>query len=496
VNAFGVTANALANAGVVTFNSMGLGLQGTIENTGVIQSESNSGGYIGNYDGQTTTLAGGGSVLLNDSGSGILSANAFVNQDNLIHGFGLIAAPLTNNATISSDSSGKGLIIEDIPITNNGTLQAINGGFMTLDTSLTNTGGTILSTGAGSAVQLTDAITGGTLKTAAGGVIFGLNCTLADVTNAGTLMFDTNGGIYLEATINNTGVIESYSGNNAALLMAPGQTAVLTGGGSVLLNNSTASIGPGGGNLINQDNLLHGFGVISTPLTNNATVSADSNGNTLTLESPPETNNGTIQAIGGGILAINTAVSGTGSIVANGGIVNENANVTQPQINATGGTFNLQTGALTTPAFAGTLTQSGGTFTPGSAVTSGTVTGDYNMTSGDLALCLGGPDPATEYSQLIVTGQADLAGSIQVNYLNGFQPTIGETFDLVVASDGITLNSGWAGTLGFDYALVPDNSGDTVLQATFVGPVPEPTGLSFIGHSFAAGGNWQETTAR
>ena len=242
----GGTLNALTNSGTVTFNSSELFLEGTINNTGVIESDSSGGNaYLYGFSGQTTTLSGGGSVLLTKSNA-IIESNGgwgFLNQDNLIHGFGEISAPLTNNATVSADSSGNTLILDGSVKTGNGAYMAANGGTLLIGTT----------------------ITGGTLNTSNGGVITGNgNGVLNNLTNAGTLTFNSS-ELFLEGTINNTGVIESdSSGGNAYLYGISGQTTTLSGGGSVLLTKSNAIIESNGGwGFLNQDNLIHGFGEIA-----------------------------------------------------------------------------------------------------------------------------------------------------------------------------------------------------------------------------------------
>ena len=231
---------------------------------------------------------------------------------------------MTNNATVSADSSGNTLILDGSVKTGNGAYMAANGGTLLIGTT----------------------ITGGTLNTSNGGVITGNgNGVLNNLTNAGTLTFNSS-ELFLEGTINNTGVIESdSSGGNAYLYGISGQTTTLSGGGSVLLTKSNAIIESNGGwGFLNQDNLIHGFGEISAPLTNNATVSADSSGNTLLLDGAAKTNNGTLQAINGGILAINANVTG-GTVQGLGtGVVSIQGSRTQPtavagNISVTGGDF-------------------------------------------------------------------------------------------------------------------------------------------------------------
>jgi hypothetical protein len=163
------------------------------------------------------------------------------------------------------------------------------------------------------------------------------------------------------------------------------------------------------------------------------------------------------------------------------------------------GTYNLQGGTLTAGAI---VVNSGGAFYAGGVGNPVAITltggqafqnqglavigdpilnGNYTQTgSGETLFDLGGPDPNVGYGQLTVYGTVDLSGIIGTDYINAFYPTIGETFDLIVASDGITLNPDFAGMPedpGFTYALVDD---DTVFQATFTGVVPEPVTGSLL----------------
>ena len=107
-----------------------------------------------------------------------------------------------------------------------------------------NTNGAIKADGAGSVVILdSGTVTGGTLTTLNGGLIQGSGGTLNNLTNAGTVTFNNN-VLYLEGTINNSGVIQSDSNTATSgyLYVPASQTATLTGGGSVQLNKSSSNI--------------------------------------------------------------------------------------------------------------------------------------------------------------------------------------------------------------------------------------------------------------
>lgn len=73
-----------------------------------------------------------------------------------------------------------------------------------------------------------------------------------------------------------------------------------------------------------------------------------------------------------------------------------------------------------------------GTVAPGHAVGGFEVGGDFQQTStGVLAMQISGTKPGVSYDQLIVDGNALLGGTLAINLLNGFVPTLGETFDLI-----------------------------------------------------------------
>jgi subtilase-type serine protease len=160
-----------------------------------------------------------------------------------------------------------------------------------------------------------------------------------------------------------------------------------------------------------------------------------------------------------------------------------------------------------------------GTVKPGDAPGVMTVTGDYTQPSGGtLEIMLGGTTPGTQYSQLLVDGEATLTSELDLTLVNGFDLATGQTFDIVGAGDGLTndltslaLNGHACGAVGdafkcfagsfFDIfttvtldpgSLVPGaNPMDLQLEVTVV-PTAEPStwvmmGLGFAGLAGAAG---------
>ncbi|MGD0390130.1 MAG: PEP-CTERM sorting domain-containing protein [Tepidisphaeraceae bacterium] len=307
------------------------------------------------------------------------------------------------------------------------------------------------------------------------------------VGNDGTGTFNQTGG---------TNTISAYSwlyvGNSSGstgtyTLGGTASLSVLTGHEDVGYYGTGTFIQTGGTNTIN------GGGYYNNPLTlgyaTGVTGSYNLSGSSSVLS---VTGNELVGYSGTGIFTQtggSNTVTGTLDLAANAG---------------SSGTYNLQGGTLTAGAI---VVNTGGTFYAGGAgfpvVISLTGTqpfenqgltdigigdpilnGNYTQTStGETLFDLGGPDPNVGYGQLTVYGTVDLSGIIETDYFNGFYPTIGETFDLIVASDGITFDTGWAGMPeepGFTYALVNGDQGDTIFQATFVGVVPEPVTGSLL----------------
>jgi outer membrane autotransporter protein len=86
---------------------------------------------------------------------------------------------------------------------------------------------------------------------------------------------------------------------------------------------------------------------------------------------------------------------------------------------------------------AGTVTagvRNNGEVDPGGVGVAGrlTINGDYTQTAaGVLNIEVGGPNAGTDYDQLVVTGQATLAGTLNVTLINGYVPAHGAPFQVM-----------------------------------------------------------------
>ena len=122
----------------------------------------------------------------------------------------------------------------------------------------------------------------------------------------------------------------------------------------------------------------------------------------------------------GGIIDLNgTTLQNSGSI-ANNGTINGDILSSADGIITGGGTIN------------GSVTNSS-VVAPGNSPGSLAISGDYTQSAGgELAVELAS---FSSFDQLVVTGNATLAGMLTVNLIDGFTPSIGQTFTILTADD-------------------------------------------------------------
>jgi hypothetical protein len=91
---------------------------------------------------------------------------------------------------------------------------------------------------------------------------------------------------------------------------------------------------------------------------------------------------------------------------------------------------------------AGQVENHGGIVAPGNGVGTMSITGRFaNALDGTLAFELGGTTAGTQYDQLLVTGAAALNGTLALSLVDlgggAFAPSVGNTFTLITATDGV-----------------------------------------------------------
>ncbi|MGC2322436.1 MAG: SBBP repeat-containing protein, partial [Terriglobales bacterium] len=200
-----------ANDSLIIGNNTALTIAGNISNSGQISvNAAGNNTFLQIAGGRNVSLSGGGTLTLSTSGNGTPIINqtsggaTLTNVDNTIQGRGQIGnngLALVNQAagTIKANVAAT-LLLNPNGITNAGTLAATTGGTLQTTTTVNNAGGTISSTGSGSAVQFLNGTTvqGGTLNGSAGGVLgtAASNTATLDGTTQGAL---SNAGTYTGA---------------------------------------------------------------------------------------------------------------------------------------------------------------------------------------------------------------------------------------------------------------------------------------------------------
>ena len=433
---------------------------GTITNQGTITLDSTSTYSQFYVPSGTTTLTGGGTLVMGGGAPyGLIdgaSGAAFVNSNNTIEGYGNIgydALTLTNNGTINANTSptvvNQPLVIQAGPggMTNTSILEATNGGTLEIEnTTLTNSGssaviqanGSDTSGNASNVVLSSSTITGGTLSTSGAGVIYGEDGTeLIGVTNTGNFNVPNANAVYLSGTITNSGTITLSSSSTYSQLVLAANTT-LSGGGTIVMGAGAEYAlldGSSGLTLTNSNNTIEGYGNIGyddIAFVNNSVVNANVSGQTLTLQPTAGTNTKTLEATNGGELYF------------------ENSTWTN-----TGGT--ITAGASSSVVLSNTTINGGTLTTSGTGASAGVIYGEDDSeliavtTTGNLNV------PNSEY--IYLSGTITNSGTITLNSTS--------TYSQLVLAANTTLSGG--GTIvmgaGAPYGYIDGSSGLTLTNS-------------------------------
>jgi hypothetical protein len=379
-------------------------------------------GNLTNYNGGTTTLTGGSYAV-----GGTLSASGLDIQTD--------AANITLNGTgtlVNSTTSGNALANLNT-ISSTGSLTLGSNANLTAASNFTNSGNLTVNSGS----------------------TLGVTGTLTNL-SAGTL----TGGTY---TVGGTMKLASANGSiitNAANLTLTGTTAKILDGASNALstfNNNTGIL------------TLSGNAKLTTATTGNFSNSGTvtvSKGSTLTVGGTGNSYNQT---------AGTTTVDGT--LVGNG----------TTGISVTGGRIQ-GVGALKTNVSIG-----GGGTTPtinvGDAGKAGLlkITGTYaQLSTGTMNVSIGGTTVGTQFSQLQVSGTASLGGTLTAALVNGFTPTVGQTFTVMTASSVAgTFSNSTIAINSTEHFAVSYTSTSVVLTVAS-GPVSKSANTALVSQMVAA----------
>ncbi|USN98611.1 MAG: hypothetical protein H6810_10625 [Phycisphaeraceae bacterium] len=323
-----------------------------------------------------TTATGGGEVFLAGSGndSQVLTnaTTLTIAPDFSLGGSGEVHAALVNNGLVRAYPSANGngrlrLLTENK--TNNATMRAEVGGALEVSgiTLTQGAGGEILADGGSVEFVGNQAVSGGTIRSANGGVVTRvdtgtLTLTGVDIeTDLGVVATGTV--LYNGPTMNCTGaiVLNDTTSANDALLRFDTDT-IASGGGSIFLggSNNDSQVQTNGTILtVASDFTIEGSGEVHAALVNNGLLrgfpSAFGDGD-LDLITQNKTNNAIIRADAGGrvrISGITLSQGPAGELLADGGDIRFDGNQT-----LVGGKIRSVNGGTVTRSGNGTLTMS------------------------------------------------------------------------------------------------------------------------------------------
>jgi hypothetical protein len=458
---------------------------GAIENSGTILLDSTAGNTYfrlnPDVDGDIIALTGGGEVVASGAGPNWIYqvfGNAVLhNVDNTIRGgnlgLGFNSLKIINDGLVVADAPG---LVEIDPSAgsdgciNNGTLRA-DGGTLRLRGGDFDNGNGVIEAVGDSVVELRSGtrIYGGTLRSADDGeihvatsvVTLDLSTGLAP-TIEGTLRI-LNGKemrTFGAGTVNNAGtILLDSTGANTYFRLDPdidGDTVMLTGGGELVANDA----GPcwiyevfGNAVLHNVDNTIRGgnlnLGFNSLPMINQGTIRADSDLAPIIIDPPTNApgldNQGTLEASGAAGFDIRQgAFTTSGTVdVALGSIITRSGDWDQTGGSTTvngeldvSGAVNLNGGLLEGNGnVIGNVDNIAGNVNPGASAGTLTINGDYTQqTDGTLIVELGGATPGTQHDVLSVNGDAQLAGALRIELIDGFEPTLGDSFTILTTT--------------------------------------------------------------
>ncbi len=422
----------LTNKGAINVgNNSQVTLHGTVTNNGVISLSNTAAFAILNVGSGGVSLTGAGQVTLTDNAAnnifGTGGVQTLTNVDNTISGAGFIGGGsliLVNQAKGVIDATGatNALIIDAAfgTLTNAGLLEGTGAAGLTLQNGTINGAKGTVFAGAGSSVRLQNIVlTGGSLGTAAGGVITLFNGSTATVDGA----------------LANAGMIALTStGTKTSLIFDKATT--LTGGGTVSLGDNANNIVQGTSKsvvLTNVDNTISGSGSLGNgrlTLINQAAGVIDATGvAALILDAKNATlvNAGLIEATGAGGLNIKKTTIDNGST----GII----------LAGVGAKVRLQGADI----IGGTLKSSGsGKIVTGSGVN--ILDGLTSTLNNQATVSISDNTALTLQGAIVNTGQISLSASAK-------------HADLIVGAAGATLTGGGSVILG-------DNAGNRFFGAS------------------------------
>ena len=460
--------SAWSNAGQIVVNNSTLNLGGSFTTAG-LGSYTRSFGVInltGILDNTGATLALNSATGSWNLAGGTITGGTVSTSGNatLIVARSFFSTPSFVNSVTLAGIIDDALFSAALTITNGLTLN--NGTIQVAGRNLLNFVGSQTLGGTGTVSLASLATIGGLLVPNAGD-----HLTIAPgifVSGHGLVGSTTGGAVTSNGTV---------SANDGGALIVQGATnfanGTLTGGTWQASNNSTlriigAQIATNAANVLLSGSNSH---IYSDAATTNAFSSLSANaaqgqftvtGGASLVETASLTNSGSLTLGPNSTLTVAGFTQGAGSTVLAGGTLA----TSQP------GGLAIQAGTLSGPGTIQGNVINAGAIDAGLAPGTLVVTGNYAQTAaGVLNVKLGGTTPETQYDQVKVSGSASLGGTLDIQLINGFGPSAGQTFQVL----SFAVSNGNFATIN---GLVQNNL--ATLQ-----PVLNPTNLTLLAVSTA-----------
>ncbi len=305
------------------------------------------------------------------------------------------------------------------------------------DGELDLTGGTFSGGLVNSTLQVNNilALNGGTLA----------NVEVLAPTNSSSVVINNNGGNNISNVVFDAGTNIDMASQLNAYTEVRGSTTF--NGTTSMAAGSNINIWAGGGSTtLTNNGTIQGAGTISQSysgyLTNTGTIDANLTGQTLVEQVNSFTNTGNLNASNGGTLTIQNAgvVGGdvnatTGSTVnlPNGIVQTTGTSTIDGSLNSSAGNFTLGGGTLKgTGDINMSVTQTGGTFNPGSDPANMNITGNLSISSGTYQLDLAS---LSTFDTLNVSGTTNISGGkLYLDFLGGYHPLLNNSYQFLLSS--------------------------------------------------------------
>jgi len=350
------------------------------------------------------------------------------------------AGNFTNSGTMTINSGSTFAVISSGNLTNyNSTTKTLTGGTYTVGGTLSAAGLDIVTDSANITLNGTGKLVN---STSSANALANLNT----ISSTGSLTLASNANFTASGNLTNSGKLTVNSGSTLGVTgtLTNLSTGTLTGGtytvgGTMQLPSANGGIASNAANLTltgTSAKIMDGTSNALSTFNNNTGSFTLASSATLTTASSNFTNSGTVLVSQGTTLTVggtgNSYNQSAGTTTVDGTLVGNGT----PGIRVTGGKM-LGAGTLKGNVSIG----GGGGTTPtinvGDSGKAGLlkITGTYVQRSrGTMNVSVGGTTVGTKFSQLQVSGTASLGGTLTAALVNGFTPTVGQTFTVLTAS--------------------------------------------------------------